>query len=153
MSDLEFGPLEIASTGVIGGLISMPLPAVMGWLSDRIGRKTFLILGYLSALAGLALLAFSNALWQFWLVFVFQGVATGSNSSIGNAWVTDMIPHESLGKGLAFYGSTAWIGGVIGFAVSGYALRSLGVAPTFVIGSLLALGAIGLLIPVKAKAG
>jgi MFS family permease len=153
MSDLEFGPLEIASTGVIGGLISMPLPAVMGWLSDRIERKTFLILGYLSALAGLTLLAFSNALWQFWLVFVFQGVATGSNSSIGNAWVTDVVPHESLGKGLALYGSTVWIGGVIGFAVSGYALRNLGVPPTFAIGGLLALGAIGLLIPVKAKEG
>jgi len=153
MSDLRFGPLEITSTGVIGGLISMPLPALMGWLSDRIDRKTFLTFGYLSVFAALVLLAFSNALWHFWLVFALQGIATGSTGSIGNAWVTDLIPRESLGWGLALYGSTTWIGGVIGFAVSGYALHNLGVTPTFMIGSLLALGAIGLLIPIKAKRG
>jgi MFS family permease len=152
MSDLGFGPLEIASTGVIGGLISMPLPALMGSLSDRIDRRMFLIFGYSSLFAALILLAFSNALWEFWLVLAFQGIATGSTSSIGNAWVTDVIPRESLGKGLALYGSTTWIGGVIGFAVSGYVLGNLGVTPTLLIGGLLALGAIGLLMPIKQEA-
>jgi len=151
MSDLGFGALEISSTGAVGGLISMPLPLVMGWLSDRINRKTFLILGYLSASAALILLAFSNALWHFWLVFILQGIAMGSAGSIGNAWVTDLIPRESLGKGLALYGSTGWIGGIIGFAAAGYALQNFGVTPTFVIGGCLSLAAIGLLIPIKAK--
>lgn len=152
MSDLGFGPLEIASTGVIGGLISMPLPALMGWLSDKIDRRTFLIFGYSPVFAALILLAFSNSLWEFWLVLVFQGIATGSTSSIGNAWVTDVVPRESLGKGLALYGSTIWIGGVIGFAVSGYVLGNIGVTPTLLIGSLLALGAIGLLMQIKPRA-
>ena len=151
MSDLGFGALEISSTGAVGGLISMPLPLVMGWLSDRINRKTFLILGYLSTSAALILLAFSNALWHFWLVFILQGIAMGSAGSIGNAWVTDLIPRESLGKGLALYGSTGWIGGIIGFAAAGYALQNFGVTPTFVIGGCLSLGAIGLLIPIKTK--
>lgn len=151
MNDLGFGPLGISSAGAVGGLISMPLPVLMGWLSDRIDRKIFLIFGYLLGLAALILLAFSNTLWLFWLVSILQGISAGSGSSIGNAWVTDLIHRESFGKGLALFGSTAWIGGVVGFAVAGFALQNMGFTPTFMIGGFLALGAIGLLISIKAK--
>jgi MFS family permease len=152
MSDMGFGPLEITSTAVVGGLISMPLPVLMGWLSDRIDRKTFLVLGYLSAFAALALLVFSNELWHFWLVFILQGIAVESNSSIGNAWVSDLIPHDSLGKGLALFGSTIWIGGIVGFALTGYILQNLGFIFTCIIGGCLGLAAVGLLIPIQVKA-
>jgi MFS family permease len=151
MSAKGFGPLEISSTVVVGGLISMPLPFLMGWLSDRIDRKTFLVLGYLSTFTALILLAVSNALWHFWLVLVLQGIAVGANSSVGNAWVTDLIPRESLGKGLALYGSTVWIGGIIGFALAGYMLQNLGLTLTCFIGGCLGVVAVGLLIPIQAK--
>ena len=129
----------------------MPLPFLMGWLSDRIDRKRFLIAGYLSAVAALILLAFSHALWHFWLVFVLQGIGVGSTGSIGNAWVTDLIPRASLGKGLALYGSAGWIGGIIGFGLAGTMLQHLGQVPTFIIGGCLGLSAVGFLIPIKAK--
>jgi MFS family permease len=149
MSDMGFGPLEISSTGAVGGLISMPLPLVMGWLSDRFDRKPLLILAYLSDVGALVLLPLSYALWHFWLVLVLQGVAGGSNSSIGNAWVTDLIPRESYGKGLAVFGATAWVGGAVGFALAGSLLQNLGSAPASVLGGCLALGAVGLLIPMR----
>lgn len=151
MSDMGFGPLEISSTAVVGGLISMPLPFLMGWLSDRIDRKIFLVLGYLSAFAALTLLVFSNELWHFWLVFILSGIAAGSNSSIGNAWVSDLIPHEALGKGLALFGSTVWIGGIVGFALTGFMLQNLGITITCTIGGCLVLAAVGLLIPIQVK--
>jgi MFS family permease len=151
MSNMGFGPLEISSTVVVGGLIAMPLPFLMGWLSDRIDRKTFLVLGYFSAFAGLIILLVSNTLWHFWLVLIFQGIAMGCNSSVGNAWVTDLLPNASLGKGLALFGATTWIGGGIGFALAGYLLQNLGFAPTCFIGGCLGLAAIGLLIPIRSK--
>lgn len=151
MNDMGFGPLEISSTVVVGGLISMPLPLLMGWLSDRIDRKTILVLGYLFAFAALILLVFSNALWHFWLVLILQGIAVGCNSSVGNAWVTDLVPRESLGKGLALFGSTAWIGGIIGFALAGFLLGNLGFLLTCLIGGSLALASVGLLIPIHSK--
>ncbi len=150
MSDLGFGPLEISSTGAIGGLISMPLPFVMGWLSDRSSRKPLLVLAYLSNVGALVLLPLSYALWNFWLVVVLQGVASGSSSSIGNAWVTDLLPRESLGKGLALFGATVWIGGIVGFALAGSLVQSLGSGFASVLGACLALAAVGLLIPIDA---
>lgn len=150
MSDEGFGPLEISSTGAVGGLISMPLPLLMGWLSDRIDRRPLLAVGYLSALAALILLPASSVLWQFWLVFVLQGIAVGSNSSIGSAWVTDLVPRELLGKGLAFFGATVWVGGVVGFAVAGSLVQHLGYGLASVLGGCLALAATVLLIPIRA---
>lgn len=149
MDNLGFSSFEISTTGVVGGLIAMPLPVLMGWLSDRAGRKTFLYVGYLTAFAALILLAFSKALWHFWAVFVLQGIAMQNGGTIGNAVVTDLLPKESLGKGMALFGATAWIGGVIGFAVAGYVLQNLGFMPTFVIGGTLALIAVGLLVPIN----
>jgi len=149
MNDLGFNSFEIASTGVMGGLIAMPLPMLMGWLSDRVGRKAFLYVGCLIAFSALAMLAFSKALWHFWIVLILQGIAMGNAGTMGNAVVADLLPKESLARGMALFGSTGWIGGVIGFAVAGYVLQNLGFTLTFVIGGILTLGAVILLIPIK----
>ena len=150
MNNLKFSPLEISSTGAIGGLISIPFPFLMGWLSDRIGRKTFLFVGYLTTFTAIVLLAFSKELWNFWVVLSLQGIATGSGG-IGNALVTDLVRQESVGKGLAVFSSAAWIGGVIGFAVAGYTLQNLGFVTAFIIGGCLVMVASGLLVPIRAK--
>jgi MFS family permease len=150
MNNLKFGPLEITSTSAIGGLVGMPFPLIMGWLSDRIGRKTFLFTAYLAGFASLILLAFSKALWNFWAVFALRGIESGG-TGIGYALVTDLVPKESLGKGLAVFGSAGWIGGVVGFAAAGYLLQNLGFGPTLLIGAGLAVTAIGLLVPVQAR--
>ena len=150
MSNLKFSPLEISSTGAIGGLISIPFPFLMGWLSDRIGRKTFLFVGYVTTFTAIVLLAFSKELWNFWVVLSLQGIATGSGG-IGNALATDLVPRESVGKGLAVFSAAVWIGGVIGFAVAGYTLQNLGFVPAFIIGGCLVMVASGLLVPIRAK--
>jgi MFS family permease len=149
MSDLGFRAMEIASTGAVGGFVAMPLPLIMGWLSDRTDRKIFLFFGYLACFFGLSILAISTSLWHFWIVMIFQSVFSGMNGTIGNAMVADLLPPESLGRGLALFGATSWLGGILGFAGAGFALKSLGVLPTLIIGMCLALVAILLLIPIR----
>jgi MFS family permease len=151
MSDLGFGALAISSTGAVSGLVSMPLPLLLGWLSDRTGRKIYLYLSYLAGAASLSLLALSLSLWHFFVVSVLQSVLMGVNTTVGNALVTDLVPRESLGKGLSLLNATGWIGGVIGFAGAGYALQSLGMLPTFIAGICLVLIALLLLIPIRPR--
>jgi len=151
MDELGFGALAISSTGAVGGLVAMPIPLVMGWLSDRTGRKIYLYLGYLACIASLAVLAISTHLWNFYLVLILQSVFAGVNGTVGNALVTDLVPRESLGRGLALFGATAWIGGVLGFAGAGYAIKNLGTVPTFIIGICLTLIAIALLVPIRSR--
>jgi MFS family permease len=151
MSDLDFNATAISITGAVSGIIAMPLPALMGWLSDRTGRKVYLYAGYVIGIISLSILALSTFLWHFALAAALQAIFIGVNGSAGNALVTDILPRESLGRGLALYGATGWIGGVLGFAGAGYALQNLGMLPTFAIAGCLPLIAIVLLIPVRPK--
>lgn len=152
MSDLEFGALAISSTSAVSGLVAVPLPLLLGWLSDRTGRKMYLYSGYLAGMASLSILAVATSLWHFFLIMILQSMFLGVNAAVGNALVTDLVPQESLGRGLALFGATGWIGGVVGFAGGGYALQSLGMLPTFMIGICLALGATILLVPIHSEA-
>ena len=53
---------------------------------------------------------------------------------------------------MALFGATGWIGGVIGFAFAEYALQTFGMVATLMVRGCLALGAVGLVVAVKAKA-
>ena len=141
--------MAISSTAAVSGIVSMPIPLLLGWISDRTGRKIYLYLGYVAGAASLSILAISLSLWHFFIVSVLQSVLVGANATVGNALVTDLVPRESLGKGLSLFGATSWIGGVVGFAGAGYALQSLGALPTFIAGICLILIAIVLLTPIR----
>lgn len=149
MSDLGFGAFSISSTVAVGGIVALPIPLVMGWLSDRTGRKIYMYLIYLSNMASLLVLAVVTSLWGFFIASILGAISVGINMSVGNAFVTDLVPPESIGRGLALFGATAWIGGVLGFAGAGYALQSIGTVPTILIGIGLLLIAIVLLIPIR----
>jgi MFS family permease len=151
MDALDFGALAISATSAIGGLVAMPIPFLMGWLSDRSGRKLYLYLGYLAGMVSLFVLARSISLWNFSLVIVLQAIFFGINMSVGNALVIDIVPPQSLGRGLSLFSATSWIGGILGFAGAGYAMQNLGVSTTFIIAMCLPLIGIFLLIPIRSK--
>lgn len=148
MSALAFNATAISITGAVSGIIAMPLPLLVGWLSDRTGRKIFLYAAYLVGIASLAMLAAAASLWHFSVAIALQAIFVGVNATVGNALVTDILPPASLGRGLALFGATSWIGGVLGFAGGGLALQHLGVTPTILLGISLPLIAMGLLVPV-----
>ena len=151
MNDLNFSATKISITGAVSSIIGMPLPLLMGWLSDRTGRKVYLFLSYGLSIASLSILAVSASFWGFLIASALQAIFMGVNGTIGNALATDMLPQESLGRGLALLSAAASIGGVFGFAGAGYALQSFGVLPTFVISISLPVIAIVLLIPCRSK--
>jgi MFS family permease len=130
MDGLGFSAAAISSTGAAGGAVSLPLPLVVGWLSDRLGRRRFLVAAYLAGAVGLVLLARSAALWHFWVAVSLMYVQNALNSAVGSAFVADLVPAPRLGRGLALFTATTWIGGVVGFAATGYAVQGAGLATT-----------------------
>lgn len=148
MNELGFSATAISSTGAVGALITFPLPILVGWLSDRVGRVQLLVLGYLACTTGLLVLAMSASLWHFWLVLGVMNIlfATGS---VASALATDLVPRESLGRGMSLLSTMGWVGSIIGYAGTGYAVQNLGTASTFRAGALLPLLAIGLLMSIR----
>ncbi len=148
MDRMGFDSDAISSAVSIAGAVSLPLPFIVGWLSDRLGRYRLLGLCYLAAALSLVIHAGSTSLWQFWLAAIV-GTAVGASSGVGQALVTDLVPPESLSVGLSRYGATNWVAGVIGFGGTGYAIQALGMSTTFVVSGLITLISIVLLVQVQ----
>lgn len=132
-----------AQTHEIGNYLPM-----IGWLSDRMGRKWLLNLCFLLGMAGLAILAAAAAQWQFCITAGLTSLMLNGVGAVGSALVTDSVPRAALGRGMSLFNATTWIGGIIGMSLTGLAIQGLGAAVTFIGAAFLPLLALGLLIPV-----
>lgn len=73
----------LTATLLIVQVVSNP---VLGWLSDRWGKKNAFILGTLSAGISAFLAAIAQEPWMLFLVFLFMGIANSAYWTIGIAY-------------------------------------------------------------------
>ena len=98
------------------------------------------------------ILAISTSLWHFWITAALSYVLFDVNRGIGSAFVTDLVSEESLGKGIALFNVMPWIGGILGYALTGYAIQIFGITSTFIAGAFLPFIAIIFIFLVKQNA-
>jgi MFS family permease len=146
MNDLGFSSTGISSVVAVGGALTLPLPFLIGRLSDRIGRKRLLALCYLMGILGISLQAMSNSWWHFCTAAVLLAFMSRVGGSVGSALVTDLVPQQSLGMGISLYRAANWVGGIIGWSGTGYAIENIGILSSLITASFLPLIAIILLI-------
>jgi MFS family permease len=127
MNELGFAATAITSTGVVSGIISLPFPFLIGWLSDRLGRKRFIAICYISYTLGMVMYAVSRSLWHFWIATILIGIG-GVSTSVGAAFVTDFVNPRFFGRGVSLFQSMFWLGNVVGLAVSGFAFQNFGIS-------------------------
>jgi MFS family permease len=148
MNEMGFATAAISSTAAVTGAISLPFYLLFGWLSDRVSRKRLIGLCYFAYSVGTLVLAFSVSLWQFYIFSALMAFMSVSNS-VGSALVTDLVPQESLGRGMSLFQAATWIGAIIGFSCAGYAFQNLGMTSSIIFLAFLPLLAIILLIPIR----
>jgi MFS family permease len=148
MDALGFDATAVSSTVAVGAAVTLPLPPLLGWLSDRIGRKRLMALCYLAGGLGLVVQAGSVSIWHFWLASVLT-TCVGTSVGVGLALVTDLVPLQSRSMGVALFSSTNLLAGMLGFAVAGHVIGAFGLAVTFVAAAFLPLVSILMLGLVK----
>jgi MFS family permease len=148
MNKIGFVAAAISRTEAIGGAVVFPMLPLIGWLSDQIERKRCLAVSYLAGTVSLLILSASATLWHFCLSISLLAVFMQTSRAVGSALVTDLVPPASLGKGISMFTATTWIGGIIGFGATGFAIQNLGMFFTLIIGACLPLAAMVLLIPI-----
>ncbi len=150
MSQMGFSATAVGLATAIGGGISLPAPLVLGWLSDRIGRKRLLILCYVAGLAALPAIGFAVTDWGFWGASVLLGIMS-TCQPLQQALATDMLPRDLVGRGLAMLGSAQALSILSGSLVVGAAFQSLGMRTTFLLWTITPLIAIALLSQVRER--
>jgi MFS family permease len=146
MKSIQISPAAISGANVMGGLVTIPVVLGIGVLSDRLGRKLFLSLGYILAIAGSLILLQAGQLWQFWIVSAAILISRSINTAIAPALAADILPKQALSRNLPMLNTMAWVSGVIGFALTGYMIDTLGAGDLYLAGSILALVSVGLIV-------
>ena len=100
MKAIHFSPAAIAGANVVGGLVTIPVVLGFGALSDRLGRRLFLALGYLLAAFSGVSLVLAEQLWHFWIVASAVLIARSISGSLASAMATDILPPQTLGRSL-----------------------------------------------------
>jgi len=143
--------------GILGMLITFNvvyalLSGPAGALSDRVGRRRLIIIGWL--IYGVLYLGFALATeaWQIWALYGLYGLYYGTVEGSAKALIADFVPSEQRGTAYGFYntavGLTALpasvLAGVLWQGIGGW--KGFGPSAPFLAGAILALLAVTLFI-------
>ena len=127
-------PLLWALLHVVKSAISTP----GGSISDRLGRRTFIVAGWL--IYGAVYLGFGLAReqYQIWLLFAAYGLFNGLTEGAEKALVTDLTEEATRGAAFGVYNFTAGIGLLPASMLMGYLLNTSGKTIAFGVDAALA---------------
>src|SRR5690348_9033635 len=108
--------------GVLFGIYSgmqFLATAVLGKVSDRVGRRPILLATIVMNVAGCLLFAASHTYLVLFLARVFSGFG-GGNISAAQAYVADITTPAERSRGMGIIGAAFGIGFVLGPAIGGF---------------------------------
>ena len=123
----RFGAGGLAYGVVLGvySFMQFVATALLGKLSDRIGRRPVLLTTMLFNAVGYTLFAFAGSYWVLFLSRVVSGFA-GGNISAAQAYMADITTPAERSRGMGIVGAAFGIGFTAGPAVGGLADHYLG---------------------------
>lgn len=122
---------------IVFGLVTYPASR----LSDRIGRRKLLVLGYL--FYGLVYLWFglNNSISSLWFMFAVYGLYTAFTEGVEKALVADIAPGELRATAIGLHATLVGIGLLPASLLAGMLWKFLGPAWAFYFGSFMGITA------------
>jgi MFS family permease len=141
-------PLLWAFFNAVKMIFAMPF----GALSDRIGRRSVIIAGWMVYALTYAGFAVARAPYQIWLLFALYGLFYGLTEGVEKALLADLSPPEARGSAFGWYNFAIGAGALPASIIFGLIWQRAGSLAAFGLGAFLSCLAAGLLflfIPVK----
>jgi len=127
---------------------SLSTPA--GILSDKLGRRRIILLGWLIYTLVYLGFAMASVSWQVWLLFGFYGVYYGLAEGVARAFVADLVPEEKRGTAYGLFHGIVGVTLLPASLIAGYLWQVVNPAAPFFFGAIMAfLAMIGFLVLVK----
>jgi MFS family permease len=145
---LELIPVIWIVLHVSKSLLSIP----GGLLSDRIGRRSTIIIGWV--IYGLVYVgfAYSWTAWHAWLLFAVYGLYFGLTEGVERAFVADVVKPEQRGTAFGLYNFVLGIAALPASLIFGSVWEAIGFRTAFLLGASLALAASVLLVVLTSSA-
>ena len=112
-----------------------------GALSDRIGRRPTLIMGWVLYAAVYLGFALAHVSWQAWALFLVYGVFFGLTEGSERALIADLVPLERRGTAFGWYNLAIGLGALPASLMFGHVWDHAGPHAAFIMGASLALAA------------
>jgi predicted MFS family arabinose efflux permease len=138
--------LALGSYGLTQGIFQLPF----GWLSDRWGRKTVIVIGLLLFAVGSAMAALSTTITGLIAGRLVQGL--GAIGSTTLAFISDVTHEEHRTRAMATAGGFIGLSFGIAIVLGPLLARAIGLAGIFWLTGFLALAAIALVLVVRPPA-
>lgn len=116
------------------------LSPIAGDLSDRFGRKSFIIGGLIVYGFSQILFGIATGVWVLFVARFFSGVGAAFIMPTIMAYVSDITTVEERGKGMGMIGAAISLGFMIGPGIGGF-LANINLHFPFYLGGAIALGA------------
>ncbi|MBE2221444.1 MAG: MFS transporter [Anaerolineae bacterium] len=139
--------------GILGMLLAFNLiyafvSAPLGALSDRIGRRTVILAGWLFYAVLYAGFALATAVWHIWLLYALYGLYYGAVEGTAKAYVADIVGKEQRGTAYGLYNAVigmaalpaSFLAGMLWEGLGGW--TGFGPSAPFIFGAMMALTAV-----------
>lgn len=125
----DAGPMGVSLISAVYALCALVAGPVLGRLSDRQGRRPWLLFSQIGTLIGFIVTAFGGALWVIFLGRIIDGIS-GGNQVIAQAYVGDVTEPEQRTRVYGLMGAAFGLGAIVGPLIGG-GLSQFGYATPF----------------------
>lgn len=148
-ADAGISPVVLPLLWMVLNISKVVFSLIGGDLSDRLGRKTLIIGGWLVYACVYAGFAFVDTAWQAWALFMIYGAYFGMTEGVEKAFVADMVPESRRGTAYGLYNLAFGITVFPASLLFGLAWTQLGPATAFLASAAVSILAILLLLTVR----
>ncbi|MBE3089790.1 MAG: MFS transporter [Actinobacteria bacterium] len=120
-----------------------------GHISDKLGRKTMIICGWVVYFLTYFGFAFANVPYMIWVLFVFYGLFFGFTEGVEKAFVCDMVPKDNLGTAYGFYNLAIGLSALPASLIFGFVWKVFSFKAAFIMGACIAAVALIMLLFLK----
>lgn len=123
---------------VLYNLIYASVSTPAGIISDKVGRKAVLLIGWLVYALLYLGFALNSAPWQVILLFAVFGLYTGGTAGVGKALVADVVAAEQRGVAYGLYNAGIGITALPAGVLAGWLWQTYSPAAPFFFGAAIA---------------
>jgi len=120
-----------------------------GHISDKLGRKTMIICGWVVYFLTYFGFAFADVPYMIWVLFVFYGLFFGFTEGVEKAFVCDMVPKDNLGTAYGFYNLAIGLSALPASLIFGFVWKVFSFKAAFIMGACIAAVALVMLLFLK----